>query len=289
MTAQFPGQTVTSTDQIIATLARDPLRNIVLLKYIEAFPNHTRVHHLSNGAGSATLVLLRTSASPYDRATYPATDYAALISSDDSSLTLRLLDAVPNRAGVVFKVAGDADAAAVATRFAVHQVAEFWSFTAGASFDYDADVRLTRAPGDAAFDLFETRGHARSWLEPLLDTNRAFACMIGPDQRPYAVCFAFENYGKIWEVGGVVAQSEFRGRGFASRVVRTALAELGRRDLIPRYQTDRTNTPSIRLAESVGLQRFLAITHFLHLPLADKSAPQAQSPGQSLSSCHGRA
>jgi len=73
----------------------------------------------------------------------------------------------------------------------------------------------------------------------------------------------------------VVAPVEFRGRGHASRVVRTALAELARRRLTPRYQVDRNNTPSIRLAESVGLQRFLTITHFLHLPLADKSPAQA--------------
>jgi hypothetical protein len=39
---------------------------------------------------------------------------------------------------------------------------------------------------------------------------------------------------------------------------------------------DRNNLPSIRLAESVGLQRFLAIAHFLHLPLADKSPARAQ-------------
>jgi len=267
---------MTSTDHVIATLEQDPLRNIVLLKHLVAFPDNIRIHHLSEGARSATLVLLETAASPYDRATYPATDYAALIASDDPSLTRRLLDAVPDNVGIVFKVAGESDGAAIAARFAVRQVAEFWSFTSAAPFVHDAGVRLTRAPGDAALDLFATQGHARSWLEPLLDTSRAFACIVGPDSLPHAVCFAFENYRDVWEIGGVVAPPEHRGRGFASRVVRTALAELASRRLTPRYQVDRNNTPSIRLAESAGLQRFLAITHFLHLPLADKSAAQAQ-------------
>jgi RimJ/RimL family protein N-acetyltransferase len=267
---------VTSTQQIIATLAQDPLRNIVLLKHIEAFPDNTRIHHLSDGRRSATLVLLETAASAFDRATYPTTDYAALIASDGPSLTQRLLDVVPNNVGVVFKVAGESDGRAIAARFAVRKTAEFWSFTSGAPFVHDAGVHLTRAPGDAAFDLFATQGHARSWLEPLLDADTAFACIVGPIAQPRAVCFAFENYHHIWEVGGVVAPPEHRGRGVASRAVRTALAELASRCLTPRYQVDRNNLPSIRLAESVGLQRFLVITHFLHLPLADKSAARAQ-------------
>ena len=266
---------MTTTHHAIATLARDPQRNIVLLKHLEAFPDHTSLHHLTSAAGTATLVLLETAASPYDRATYPATTCAALISSDDPDLTRHLLEFVPDRVGVVFKVAGDADGAVIAARFAVRQVAEFWSFTSEAAFAGDTDVDLTLAPSDAAFELFQAQGHARSWLEPLLKTDRAFACTIGPRNGPFAVCFGFENYGKIWEIGGVVTPSDYRGRGFASRVVRTALAELARRKLTPRYQLDRTNLPSIRLAESVGLRRFLVITHFLRPPLADKSAARA--------------
>jgi RimJ/RimL family protein N-acetyltransferase len=269
-------QIVTSTDHVIHTLAKNPLRNIVLLKHLEAFPDHTRVHHLTHGTNTATLVLLETAASAYDRATYPAASYAALISSDDPALTGRLLDAIPRNVGVVFKVAGEADGAAVAGRFPVERTAEFWSFTSTAPFDDDVEFRLTQTPPEAAFDLFAAQGHEQSWLEPLLRGDRAFACVIGPERQPYAVCFAFGNYGKVWEIGGVVAPSEYRGRGYASRVVRTALAELWRRRLTPRYQVDRNNGPSIRPAESVGLRRFLTITHFLRRPLADKSAARAE-------------
>jgi RimJ/RimL family protein N-acetyltransferase len=266
---------MTSTDHVVATLAKDPLRNIVLLKHLEAFPDHTRVHHLANGPKTATLVLLDTAVSAYDRAAYPAADYAALIASDDPALTLRLLDAIPGHAGVVFKAAGEEHGLVIAGRFAVERTAEFWSFTSAAPFEDDDEVRLTQTPGHAALDLFEAQGHARSWLEPLLRNQSAFACVIGPERQPYAVCFAFGNYQQVWEIGGVAAPSEYRGRGYASRVVRAALAELARGGLTPRYQADRNNTPSIRLAESAGLQRFLTITHFLHLPLADKSAPRA--------------
>ena len=268
-------QSAISTEDVIAKLARDALRNIVLLKHLEAYPDHTQTHHVADGGATATLVLLETAVSAYDREAYPAAKYAALISSDAAALTLRLLDGVPNNAAVVFKVAGDAQGAAIASRFDVRQTAEFWSFTSAAPFERDADVVLTQSPGEAALDLFAAQGHARGWLAPLLASDRAFACTLGLPERPLAVCFAYENYRNVWEIGGVVAPPEFRGRGFAARAVRTALAELSRRGLTPRYQVDRNNVPSVRLAESVGLQQFLAITHFLHLPLADRKTARA--------------
>jgi hypothetical protein len=44
--------------------------------------------------------------------------------------------------------------------------------------------------------------------------------------------------------------------------VRRSLAELRRRRLVPRYQVNEDNLPSIRLATSIGLRQFLQITHF---------------------------
>jgi ribosomal protein S18 acetylase RimI-like enzyme len=55
---------------------------------------------------------------------------------------------------------------------------------------------------------------------------------------------------------------QHRGLGLASRVVRSAMAELQRRRLVPRYQVNEDNLPSIRLATSVGLRQFLQLTHF---------------------------
>ena len=110
--------------------------------------------------------------------------------------------------------------------------------------------------------LFESQGHPRDWLLPLLASGRAFACALEHDGEPRSVCIAFENHRQIWEVGGVVTPMPHRGQGFAARVVRTALAELQRRKLVARYQVNEDNLPSIRLATSVGLRQFLQLTHF---------------------------
>ncbi|HKV00025.1 MAG TPA: GNAT family N-acetyltransferase [Vineibacter sp.] len=250
---------------VIDLLEREPLRNIVLLKHLEAFPDHTQVHHVATDSGSGTLVLLEVAASAYDSRTYPAATYAALISSDHPDLTRDLLDAVPPDVGVIFKLSSDGDRDVVAARYALERTTSVLSFTARSSrFAHDDGVRLTVTPSAAMYAFFASQDHDRAWLEPLLQSGRAFTCVIGRDDQPLAVCFAFENYRRVWEVGGVFTPPEHRGQGLAARVVRTALAELERRHLVPRYQVHEENVPSVRLAQSIGLDQFLQITHFLH-------------------------
>jgi GNAT superfamily N-acetyltransferase len=254
---------------ITRALERDPLRNIVLLRHLQAFPGHTRAHRVEDSRGAATLVLFDISAGAWDRRIYPMAAWAALITSDHPALTRRLLAFVPHDAGIVFKLASDADREAVAAAFPVERTLAILSFAARASFAPDAQVRVTRDPDAGLYALFESQHHSRTWLEPQIRSGRAFICALDHDGRPHAVCFAFENYGTIWEVGGVFTLPACRGQGLAARVVRTALAELQALALVPRYQVQDDNVASIRLAESVGLERFLTITHFLHVPAID--------------------
>jgi RimJ/RimL family protein N-acetyltransferase len=252
---------------VAEVLEREPLRNIVLLKHLEAYPDHTTVHRVERDGGAATMVLLEVAASAYDLRTYPDARYAALISSDGADLTRALIEAVPRREGIVFKLSSDADRDVVASTFPrLQRTTSVLSFTGGPDFTRDDAVRITTTPSEATFDYFESQKHGRDWLDPLLRSGRAFAGVLGPDEKPLAVCFAFENYRRIWEIGGVFTPPQARGRGYAARVVRTALAELGVRRLSPRYQVHDDNIPSIRLAESIGLTRFLETTHFLYTP-----------------------
>jgi hypothetical protein len=45
--------------------------------------------------------------------------------------------------------------------------------------------------------------------------------------------------------------------------VRTALAELGELGFTPRYDVNADNEASVALAERLGLERFLTLTHHL--------------------------
>jgi Acetyltransferase (GNAT) family len=257
-------QATNDVREATARLEHEPLRNIVLLKHIEAFRDRVSITQFSTERSVATLVLLDTSASAYDREAYPEATFAALISSDDPELTRWLLESVPCQHPIVFKLGNDADRDVVAAHFPISRATSFLSFTVGdpAGFVADDRVSVTTSASDAMLDLFESQGHPREWLCPLLSSGHAFTCLLEQDGEPLSVCLAFENYRQIWEVGGVVTPVQHRGLGLASRVVRSAMAELQRRRLVPRYQVNEDNLPSIRLATSVGLRQFLQLTHF---------------------------
>jgi predicted GNAT family acetyltransferase len=250
--------------EVVDRLERQPLRNIVLLKHIEAFRQHVSITQVCDGPDTATLVLLNTTGSPYDRETYPQAALVALIASDHPPLTRRLLGSVPGEGNVVFKLASDGDRDVVGERFPLSRTTSFLSFTGDerAAFVADEQVPVSMSASDKLLRLFESQGHPREWLLPLMASGRAFACVLELDGEPRSACLGFENHRQIWEVGGVVTPMPHRGRGFAARVVRTALAELQRRKLVARYQVNEANLPSIRLATSVGLRQFLQLTHF---------------------------
>ena len=248
-------------------LERDPMRNIVLLKHLDAFKGHCQLHQLSGASGTGSLVLLEVAASPYDRRTYPTASFAVLISSDDASLTRQLMAFVPERVGVVFKLASDADGDVVASLHAVTETTRVLSFTSRSAFQADAQVAVTQTPDVEALALFETEQHDRTWLLPLLAAGEAFACVLRSDTKIETACFAYKNYQQVWEIGGVVTPSQSRRRGYGARVVSTAVAELQRRGLSPRYQVHDGNLASIQLAKSIGLELFLTITHHLRAPV----------------------
>jgi RimJ/RimL family protein N-acetyltransferase len=253
-----------SRHQIIDALARDPLRHVVLLKYLMAYPGHTTARRVTGPQGAATLVAMETGASAYDLKTYPGTRIVAFIESDHPDLTAVLLDHLPRDAGIVFKLSRPEDVAVVAARFAVARRRGFVSFTAADSSAPEPEIRATTVLSDAAYRLFATQDHARDWLEPLLAAGTAFACVLERDGRPLSACFAFQNYGPVWEIGGVITDPDHRRNGHAARAVRAALAEIGRRGLVPRYQVEDTNAASIGLARSIGLRPFMTLAHYVH-------------------------
>jgi len=258
-----PMTTLLSVRDAVDVLAPEPLRHIVLLKQLLAFPDHVRVHRASGAAGAAMLVALDVAVSAYDRQAYPGAAIAAFMFSDGPELTAALLQHLPRDGGIVFKLPHDADLAPIAAHYSLIRRTAFISFTAAGGYAPDPGVLVTSQPGDTAFELFEEQGHERSWLEPMLRTGRAFGCLLG-DRETASACIAFENHEAVWEVGGVVTAPSERRKGFAARVVRTALAELAVRGLTPRYQVEEHNEASLQLARAIGLVPFLTLVHYAH-------------------------
>jgi RimJ/RimL family protein N-acetyltransferase len=247
-----------------AYLERKALQNITHLKMIGAHPEATRTHHITTADGEGVLTLLETAAFWYDRETYPSSKSIVLISSDSPEVTKRLLEFVPTHENLVFKLTQDSDRELLAQRFDLNRSRRFISYSnrSGSGFQADPEVALRFEPNDDAFALFEEQGHPRSGILPLHAQHQAFVCMLERHNRMVSGCLAFQIHDQIWEIGAVFTIPGAQGRGFAKRVVSTALAALESRSLIPRYQVLDDNTTSIRLAESVGLEPFVTLTHW---------------------------
>lgn len=250
--------------EIVGRLGADPLGNVVLLKHLQAYPQHTRAFQRRSSSGFATLVLLDAAASDYDRKTYPTAAHAALIRSDHAALTEALLAELPVDGGIVFKLCSAAERDIVQRRYPLARRTSFLSFTSPEQGPGRNGVAISGTATDAMHGLYRMQDHQQDWLSPLLASGRAFTCMVGSGDEPLSVCFAFESYGKVWEIGGVVTRADQRGRGLGSRVVGAALGELARRGLLARYQVHEDNAASIRLAESLGMKTLLRLTHYLH-------------------------
>ena len=157
--------------------AHDPLHHVVL-KQLLAYPEHVKIHRVAGPEGTAAL-----------------------------------LSHLPSGTGIVFKLSSTADLAPVEARFAVTQRTAFISFNASGDTAPAPGVHVPWAPGNNAFRLFETQGHDRARLAPLLGSGKACACVAERDGDTCTACFAFENYGAVWEVGGVVTAPSRRRQG----------------------------------------------------------------------------
>jgi GNAT superfamily N-acetyltransferase len=246
-------------------LRRDPLRNVVILKYLLANRDIAVVHQRARGDNVATMLVLPISAVSYDRRHYPQTELSATLISTSPDLTRDLLDHILIGKSLLFRLGSDADRDVIADRFALTRRNAFLSFThadppSGTHGDISAD------PAAAPWDLFAEQGHDESWLAPLLRDGRAFHTAIDQAGQAIAACFAFEIDTGLWEIGGVFTRPAHRGLGLARRVVLATLGELKRRGLAPRYQVAEANTPSISLARSLGMTEFQTLTHFTSAP-----------------------
>lgn len=248
----------------LAILRRDPLRNVVILKYLLANRDIAVVRQVTRGDDVATVLLLPIDVVSYDRRHYPEIDLSATIISTSHELTRTLLDDIPAGRSLLFRLGSDADRDVIAKRFALTRRNAFLSFTHRDPPSALGEVGTD--PATAPWDLFAEQGHDAAWLAPLLRDGRAFHAVVLDGGTAVAACFAFEIDTGLWEIGGVFTRPTQRGRGLARRVVIAALGELRRRNVTPRYQVADANTPSIALARSLGMTQFQTLTHFASAP-----------------------
>jgi ribosomal protein S18 acetylase RimI-like enzyme len=203
--------------------------------------------------------------SGFDRTHYPSVDHVVFLAVSRLDQIPRLLAEVPAESDLLFKIMDERHPAAVDPVFAIRRAAAYHSFAppAGQHFDIRSNVTVSARLADDLLAIYTAQGHAPE------EVRHHFACgarsvTVYEDGRPVSTCFVYPNYGRIWEIGALTTSSERRRRGLAQAVVSAAYGALGREGLTARYQAHESNHASIRLAESIGLQRFLVNSHWVH-------------------------
>jgi predicted GNAT family acetyltransferase len=267
-----------SREDIVEFLKRDVLRNIILLKMLAAYPNDIRAFTCEDGAVSgankSVLLLLPTRASPFDRKMYPNTEFVVMFSAVQpeavTSLTALLIEQLlahlPNECGLVFKFIDEGQREIVRQRLALRRATAFRSFTArpGSRYAPIEGVQISDQVLPGCYELYARQGYERAEIAEYFGTRQGRSFAIYEGSAPVAACMTFPNYANVYEIGAVHTLPEKRRHGLAQRVVITALSVVLQNGWIPRYQVHEDNLPSINLAQSIGLEQFVMVEHWVY-------------------------
>lgn len=250
--------------QAIAFLQQESLRNIVPLKMLTAHPAAIQTHFHAGADGAAALLLFPTSTFAYDRAAYADLDLVVILSATALSAAAALIPHIPANRRLILKLMDAAVQTLLAEHFAMQRVTAFLSYTAteAARFAPDPEVMAAAAVDKRLLAHFAAQGHDQGEIERYFADGQGRSFTLYQQNAPLAACFTYQNFDTIHEIGGVFTLPSERRKGYARRVVQSAVHGLLQRSLRPRYQVHAENQPSIALAEQIGLTRFVTVEHW---------------------------
>lgn len=258
----------TVQQKVIAFLKQDPLRNIVPLKMLTAYPTAIETHYHAAGDGAAALLLFPTSAFAYDRATYADLDLVVILAATTTEAANGLLPQIPMQKRLIFKLMASDVRDLLAVHFALQRVTEVLSYTSSAvdRFAPHPSVLTTTQVDERLYPHFAAQGHDADELGRYFAGGEARAFTLYQAEEPVAACFTYQNFENIHEIGGVFTIPTERRKGHAQKVVITAVHSLLTRGRRPRYNVHEENRPSVALAEQIGLTPFVTVEHWRYVP-----------------------
>ncbi len=242
-----------------AFLEREPLAHLAHLKYLPLADTW------QTQADGSTGVLLSypTESVAWDQYLYPETQWILLPVAEDEAAAQRVLAYVRAQfsGSVAFKISDEATRGVFSAALDMTPTRSYHSFStpAGAVFNTDAAVLQTQTPDATLRRRLAIDGYSEADVAHYFEAG---ACAFALAEHYVCTCMAFPNTESIWEIGALFTQEAYRGRGYARRVVSTALAYLLARDLTPRYQSSAENAASLGVARSLGLTLCMRLEHF---------------------------
>ena len=253
-------------DKYLKTIERlnsDVLRNLSTLKYLTIYRNYADIELIDDSGDWAVMAAFPTRILSYDTATYPKARKAVFLNGTSDKLKYDLLDMLKPDS-YILRLNEDLDLSGCRDRFTVSPGHAYISFTCTTP-EILPDVTRILSNGRVTqdgIDMFGRNGYTGDDISGYFANGaRWFGLTI--NGRLTSTCFVFQNYGNIWEIAGVHTLEKERRHGYARTVVFSALKYLLDRGLTPRYEAERDNQGSIRLAMHLGMKEFLTIKHYL--------------------------
>ncbi|MGE5614056.1 MAG: GNAT family N-acetyltransferase [Bacillota bacterium] len=233
------------------------------LKMLEEYENSIEFRLIEKENAWGGILLIPVASSSFDIAMYQEAKHIVYLAGSDEWIIHQLVKEIPSDKDLVFKIHNSALKDIVEKRFPLTWKKAYLSYTCHSLDEYEnyLDVIRSTRIDKRLLPLWAKNGYSKSDIEKYF-AKGASSFSIYKDNEPISTCLIFHNCYNIWEVGTVHTIESERGKGFAKKVVNAALNEILKSGNMPKYQVVHSNLPSIKLAESLGMQLFLKLEHY---------------------------
>jgi GNAT superfamily N-acetyltransferase len=255
----------TQREQALAYLRQRPMQHLVHLKYLHLYGDAIACQCVEHEQSTAVLLSHIPALTPWDAVQYPSANAILLPSASDEQAAEQLADAVMQQfaSPLVFKFCEAFSKNALSKHFALEPTRTLISFTSPPDMQVQRDEAVVIADyiTPELQPLFLDNGYSVEELARYAQTGLLTFALYA-DYQPVCVCMSYQNFDQVWEIGGLRTVESARRKGYARRLVQTALSTLLSQGRIPRYQVEAGNTASVALAESLGMQVCLTFEHY---------------------------
>jgi ribosomal protein S18 acetylase RimI-like enzyme len=250
-------------------LESNRLRHLAHLKFLNYYGTALDCFYSETEAETGILLSHPVSLIAWDHTLYPEVNWVLLPVASGEKAAQRLLDHVESlshiRGKLLVKFCDPLTKQFFSDSFDLHHARTLISFTTS-QFQAPAsvwdNVKVARQADDAQVALYLENGYTRAELERYF-ADGAQSFTIYEQGQAVCSCLAYRNFDTVWEIGALHTLAQARRKGYARMVVSAALETLLADGQIARYVAENTNTASIRLAQSLGMQPCLHFEHYL--------------------------
>ena len=247
-------------------LNTEPFKHLSSLKYLTLYKDKlTGVELLEENGLWAVRVTLPTSFLSYDTLHYPGAREAVFVNGTSDPLRYRLLETLPEKPYVI-RLNEELDLTGLKSSYEINPGHTYISYSRNKPEGVLPELLPPQKElTSQAVGLFQQNSYSGEDLKKYFNNGSVWFGIL-EEEKLKSACFVYKNYESIWEIAGVRTLSDEQGKGYGRKVVIAALNYLHNKNQTPRYEAEIRNNPSLNLAQSLGLQEFLRIRHFLLEP-----------------------